>query len=72
MALSPHQTSPPWSPCPCQFSVRLVQFRLKPRLVGMKGGVAAGRGFQFIEHDRDIPRHADLIGPSPNVSATVT
>jgi hypothetical protein len=28
----------------------LFQLRLKPRLVGMKGGVFVRQGFQFIEH----------------------
>jgi hypothetical protein len=43
-------------PRPCQSGACLVQFRLKPRLVGMKGGVAVSQGFQFIEHHGHIPR----------------
>src|SRR3954468_22179470 len=30
------QAPPPWSPRPRQFGARLVQLRLKPRLVGIK------------------------------------
>jgi hypothetical protein len=39
---------------------RLFQFRLKPRL----GGMFVRQGFQFIEHDRYVARHADLVGHS--------
>ena len=61
--LASDYSPPPWPPRPCQFSARLLQFRLKPRLVGMKGGVAVSQGFQFIEHGCHVARHANLIGP---------
>jgi hypothetical protein len=54
---------PPWPPRPYQFGARLLQFRLKPRLVSMKGGMPVSQGFQFIEHDGHAARHADLVGP---------
>jgi hypothetical protein len=57
------QPSPPWPPRPCQFSARLFQLRLETRLVGMEGSMFVRRGFQFIEHDGHVARHADLIGP---------
>jgi hypothetical protein len=38
---APDQPLPPWPPRPCQFGARLVQLRLKPRLVGMKFGMVA-------------------------------
>jgi hypothetical protein len=28
----------------------------------MKGGVFVRQGFQFIEHDGHVARHADLVG----------
>jgi hypothetical protein len=47
----------------CSISARAwVQFRLKPRPVGVQFGVTVGQGLQFIEHGGDVPRHADLIG----------
>jgi hypothetical protein len=61
LSLEPHQPSPPWPLRPCQFGARLVQFRLKSRLVGMKGSMFVRQGFQFIEHDGHVARHADLI-----------
>jgi hypothetical protein len=50
----PKNPQPPWSP-------RLVQFRLKPRLVGVKDSMPISQRLQFIEHHGHVARHADLI-----------
>jgi hypothetical protein len=34
----------------------------QPCSVGVQLGVAISHGLQLVEHDGDIPRHADLIG----------
>jgi hypothetical protein len=40
-----------------------VQFRLKPRPIGVQLGMTVGHGLQFREHDGHITGHANLIGP---------
>jgi hypothetical protein len=40
-----------------------VHVRRESRPVSVQFGMAVSHGLQFIEHDGDIPRHADLISP---------
>jgi hypothetical protein len=41
----------------------LVQFRLKPRPIGVQLGMTVGHGLHFREHGGHITGHANLIGP---------
>jgi hypothetical protein len=62
LSLETQQPPPPRLPRPCQFGPLSLQLRLKPRQINVQLCVFVRQGFQFIEHDGYVARHADLIG----------